>query len=150
MSHIKILLLVFMMECYVYLMAKFFFGAVITRTPSEDRLETTSSALASGGRVYLLENILDTILLPSSAFSSCFPSTVTTPLSTLTSILLSSSFTLISSLSFVLNKSKPVVISGLRPGNIQRRGNIHPFSYLVFESCLIRSLFSLVDFSEIP
>merc|ERR1712142_452120 len=132
-----------MMYCYIYLIAKFFLGAVMTRTPSEDKLETTSSALASGGSVYLLENILDTILLPSSAFSSCLPSTVTTPLSTLT--LLSSSFTLISSLSFVLNKSKPVVISGLRPGSIQRRGNIHPFSYLVFESCLIRSLFSLVD-----
>ena len=68
----------------VYLMARVFLGAVMTRTPSEERLEATSSCLVLGGRVYFLENILDTILLPSSAFSSCLPSTLSTPSLTLT------------------------------------------------------------------
>ena len=67
-----------------YLMARVFLGAVMTSTPSEERLEATSSCLVLGGRVYFLENILDTILLPSSAFSSCLPSTLSTPSLTLT------------------------------------------------------------------
>merc|ERR1719249_434275 len=138
----------------VHLMARAFLGAVTTNTPSEERLEATWAASALGGREYFLENILDTILLPSSAFSSCFPSTTSTPsltltfsssglywlVSRLTSSLLSSSFTLITSLSLVLNSSMLVGKSVLRAGNIQRRGNIQPLSHLDFESCLIRDL----------
>merc|ERR1712042_68855 len=106
----------------IYLIANLLLGAVTTRIPSEDNFETTSSSLASDGSVYFLENILDTIVLPSFAFSSCLPSTVTTPLSTLTfsssglycevstltSILVSSSL--------VLKLSKPLEFSA---GDIQ-------------------------------
>merc|ERR1719189_1269094 len=137
-----------------YLIARAFFGAVMTRTPSEERLEATWSGSADAGREYFLEKLLATILLPSSAFSSCFPSTTSTPsltatlsssgrywlVSRLTSSLLSSSFTLITSLSLVLNSSMLVGKSVLRAGNIQRRGNIQPLSPLDFESCLIRDL----------
>merc|ERR1712045_228766 len=138
----------------VYLIARAFFGAVMTRTPSEERLEATWSASAEAGREDFLEKLRDTILLPSSAFSSCFPSTTRTPLLTatlsssglywlvsrLTSSLLSSSFTLITSLSFVLKSSMLPGKSVLRAGSIQRRGNIQPFSHRDLESCLIRDL----------
>merc|ERR1711999_13922 len=132
-------------------------GAVMTRTPSEDKLETTSSDFDDGGRVYFLENILDTILLPSSAFSSCLPSTIKTPsftitfsssglywlVSRLTSILLSSSLTLMTSLSLSLNMSMLAGRSVFKAGNIHRLGNIHPFSHLDLESCLIKDLLLL-------
>ena len=52
----------------VYLMAATFFGAVTTRTPSEERLEATWSAWALGGREYFLENILD----PNNATRGCY------------------------------------------------------------------------------
>merc|ERR1712110_378228 len=147
-------MIIFFFILMVYLMASVFLGAVMTRTPSEERLEATSSCLVLGGRVYFLENILDTILLPSSAFSSCFPSTISTPsltltfsssglywlVSRLTSSLLSSSFTRITSLSFVLKISMLLGKSVLRAGSIQRRGNIQPDSHLDLESCLIRDL----------
>merc|ERR1719352_211495 len=140
---------------FTFVMAAAFFGAVMTRTPSEERLDTTSSALASLGRVYFLEKLLLTILLPSSALSSCFPSTQTTPLSTvilsssglywavsrLTSILLSSSLVRINSLSLLLNRSS--CLSGaLREGSIHLRGNIQPSSYRALLSCRARLLAS--------
>merc|ERR1712117_305563 len=126
-------------------MARVFLGAVMTRTPSEERLEATSSCLVLGGSVYFLENILDTILLPSSAFSSCLPSTLSSPglywlVSRLTSSLLSSSLTRITSVSLLLKMSVLLEKSELRAGSIQRLGNIHPFSHLDLESCLIRDL----------
>merc|ERR1712066_849072 len=140
---------------FTFVIAGAFFGAVMTRTPSEERLDTTSSALASLGRVYFLEKLLLTILLPSSAFSSCLPSTHTTPLSTvilsssgrywavsrLTSILLSSSLVLINSLSLLLNRSS-CLRGALREGSIHLRGNIQPSSYLALLSCLARLLAS--------
>merc|ERR1719167_2130348 len=53
----------------------FLLGTEMTRTPSWDRLDTTSSGLALSGSPYLLENCLETITWPASDFSSCFPST---------------------------------------------------------------------------
>merc|ERR1712214_259248 len=111
----------------VHLIAKFFLGAVMTRTPSEERLEATSSCLAEGGSVYFLENIRDTILVPSS-----------------------SSLTRMTSLSFLsLKMSMLEGKSVLRAGSIHRRGNIHPFSHRDLESCRISDLASdwLTSFS---
>merc|ERR1712018_278413 len=147
----------------IHLIAKFFLGAVMTRTPSEERLEATSS-LAEGGSVYFRENIRDTILVPSSALSSCFPPTTSTPsftqtfsssgrywlVSRLTSILSSSSLTRMTSLSFLsLKMSMLEGKSVLREGSIHRRGNIHPFSHRDLESCRISDLASdwLTSFS---
>ena len=53
-----------------------FFGAVIIKTPSEDKLETTEAILHPLGRVYFLMNFLETCFDPSSAFSSWSASTV--------------------------------------------------------------------------
>merc|ERR1712214_251503 len=148
----------------VHLIANFFLGAVMTRTPSEERLEATSSCLAEGGSVYFRENIRDTILVPSSALSSCFPSTTSTPsftqtfsssgrywlVSRLTSILSSSSLTRMTSLSFLsLKMSMLEGKSVLRAGSIHRRGDIHPFSHRDLESCRISDLASdwLTSFS---
>merc|ERR1711868_330153 len=146
-----------------HLMARVFLGAVMTRTPSEERLEATSSCLVLGGRVYFLLNILDTILLPSSAFSSCFPSTARTPsltltlsssglywlVSRLTSSLFSSSLTRITSVSLLLKMSVWLERSVFSAGSIQRRGNIQPFSHLDLESCLISDLGADVCSSEV-
>merc|ERR1719410_2852536 len=134
------------MQLYIniHLIANFFLGAVMTRTPSEERLEA-SSCLAEGGSVYFRENIRDTILVPSSALSSCFPSTTSTP-----SILSSSSLTRMTSLSFLsLKMSMLEGKSVLRAGTIHRRGNIHPFSHRDLESCRISDLASdwLTSFS---
>merc|ERR1711868_326663 len=113
-----------------HLMARVFLGAVMTRTPSEERLEATSSCLVLGGRVYFLLNILDTILLPSSA-------------------LFSSSLTRITSVSLLLKMSVWLERSVFRAGSIQRRGNIQPFSHLDLESCLISDLGADVCSSEV-
>merc|ERR1712045_596949 len=143
----------------VYLIARAFFGAVMTRTPSEGRLEATWSASAEAGREYFLEKLRDTILLPSSAFSSCFPSTTRTPsltatlnssglywlVSRLTSILVSSSLTLMTSLSLLLKMSMLFGKSVFNAGNIHLLGNIHPFSHLDLESCLIKDLLLLLS-----
>merc|ERR1719186_508069 len=51
----------------------------LASTPSCDKLDTTSSALAPAGRSYFLENCLAAITWPASDFSSCFPSTQITP-----------------------------------------------------------------------
>merc|ERR1712192_69452 len=154
-SYLRQILGLYFWSTFTFVMAATFLGAVMTRTPSEERLDTTSSALASLGRVYFLEKLLATILLPSSALSSCRPSTQTTPLSTvilsssglywavsrLTSILLSSSLVRINSLSMLLNRSG--CLSGaLREGSIHLRGNIQPSSYRALLSCLARLLAS--------
>merc|ERR1711976_125318 len=120
------MIILFFVIVIVYLMASVFLGAVMTRTPSEERLEATSSCLVLGGSVY---------------FSSCLPSTRSTPsltltlsssglywlVSRLTSSLLSSSLTRITSESLLLKMSVLLEKSELRAGSIQRRGNIHPF-----------------------
>merc|ERR1711934_152523 len=139
---------------FTFVIAAACLGAVMTRTPSEDRLDTTSSALASLGRVYFLEKLLLTILLPSSAFSSCRPSTQTTPLST---VILSSSgrywavsrlTSILVSLSLLLNRS--ICLSGaLREGSIHLRGNIQPSSYRALLSCRAKLLASSL-FSSFP
>merc|ERR1712173_294958 len=54
-------------------------GTEMTRTPSCDKSDTTSSALAEEGMLYFLLNCLDTITCPASDFSSCFPSTQIMP-----------------------------------------------------------------------
>merc|ERR1711868_181936 len=115
-----------------HLMARVFLGAVMTRTPSEERLEATSSCLVLGGRVYFLLNILDTILLPCSASTARTPSLTLTLsssglywlVSRLTSSLFSSSLTRITSVSLLLKMSVWLERSEFRAGNIQRRGNI--------------------------
>ena len=45
-------------------------GAVIIKTPSEDKLEVTVSGLQPCGSVYFLIKRLETCFVPSSAFSS--------------------------------------------------------------------------------
>merc|ERR1712214_120620 len=136
----------------VHLIAKFFLGAVMTSTPSEERLEATSSCLAEGGSVYFRENIRDTILVPSSALSSCFPSTTSTPSFTQTfsssgRYWLGSRMTSLSFLSLKMSMLEGKSV--LRAGSIHRRGNIHPFSHRDLESCRISDLASdwLTSFS---
>merc|ERR1712170_175800 len=106
-------------------MARVFLGAVMTRTPSEERLEATSSCL-------VLSTPSLTLTLSSSGLYWL--------VSRLTSSLLSSSLTRITSVSLLLKMSVLLEKSELRAGSIQRRGNIHPFSHLDLESCLIRDL----------
>ena len=53
-----------------------YLGAEITKTPSALKFEASSSCLQSLGKVYRLQNCLETKLLPSSEFSVCLASTV--------------------------------------------------------------------------
>ena len=57
-------------------MAGWIFGAVMTKTPSELKLETTESCLQPLGKVYFLKNCLEMKLRPSSDCSLCLASTV--------------------------------------------------------------------------